>query len=63
MRSGSSPGLDDEAFQQALTKLGDVLPDADTQTLRYYLKKAKGNDLAAIGDYLQDQSLAKLPKS
>ncbi|SPC65397.1 uncharacterized protein UHOD_00528 [Ustilago sp. UG-2017b] len=63
MRSGSSPGPDDEAFQQALTKLGDVLPDADTQTLRYYLKKAKGNDLAAIGDYLQDQSLAKLPKS
>lgn len=62
MRRGSSPGPDDEAFQQALTKLGDVLPDADTQTLRYYLKKAKGNDLTAIGDYLQDQSLGKLPK-
>ncbi|KAJ1030327.1 hypothetical protein NDA16_001237 [Ustilago loliicola] len=62
MRRGSSPGPDDEAFLQALTKLGDVLPDADTQTLRYYLKKAKGNDLTAIGDYLQDQSLGKLPK-
>ncbi|TKY90571.1 hypothetical protein EX895_000569 [Sporisorium graminicola] len=62
IRRGSDTGTDDEAFQAALTKLGDILPDADEQTLRYYLKKAKGNDLTAIGDYLQDQSLGKLPR-
>ena len=64
MRRTSSPGVadEDQAWLQALTKLGDILPDADQQTLRYYLKKAKGNDLTAIGDYLQDQSLGKLPR-
>ncbi|CBQ67745.1 conserved hypothetical protein [Sporisorium reilianum SRZ2] len=62
IRRGSDTSTNDEAFQTALTKLGDILPDADEPTLRYYLKKAKGNDLAAIGDYLQDQSLGKLPR-
>lgn len=63
IRRGSDTSTsEDAAFQTALTKLGDILPDADEQTLRYYLKKAKGNDLAAIGDYLQDQSLGKLPR-
>lgn len=60
--SASSQGQEDEAFQEALTKLSDIFPDAETQTLHYYLKRAKGNDLTAIGDYLQDQSLGKLPK-
>ena len=63
MRRGSaSSGQEDEAFQEALTKLSDIFPDADTQVLHYYLRRAKGNDLTAIGDYLQDQSLGKLPK-
>ncbi|SNX81658.1 uncharacterized protein MEPE_00363 [Melanopsichium pennsylvanicum] len=62
MRRGSIPGLHHEAFNDVLIKLGDILPDADEMTLRYYLKKAKGDDLTAIGDYLQDQSLGKLPK-
>lgn len=61
MRRGSNSG-DSEAFNATLTKLADILPDADTETLALYLRKAKGNDLQAIGDYLQDQSLGKLPK-
>lgn len=50
------------AFQETLAKLGDILPDADSAVLSHYLRKAKGDDLIAIGDYLQDQSLGKLPK-
>ncbi|EPQ28826.1 uncharacterized protein PFL1_03629 [Pseudozyma flocculosa PF-1] len=60
----SSPdpsAANDPGFQEALSKLADVLPDADSDTLAYYLRKAKGNDLVAIGDYLQDQSLGRLP--
>ncbi|PWN33218.1 uncharacterized protein FA14DRAFT_190386 [Meira miltonrushii] len=41
---------------EALDKLCDVLPDADRTTLLDYLRRANGNDLVAIGDYLQDQS-------
>ncbi|KAJ9476835.1 hypothetical protein PHBOTO_000498 [Pseudozyma hubeiensis] len=63
IRRGSTTDVEEDAgFRQALVKLGDVLPDADEATLRWYLKRAKGNDLAAIGDYLQDQSLGKLPR-
>jgi hypothetical protein len=40
----------------ALDKLSDVLPDADRNTLLEYLRRANGNDLVAIGDYLQNQS-------
>lgn len=40
----------------ALDKLSDVLPDADRTTLLKYLRRANGNDLVAIGDYLQDRS-------
>lgn len=63
IRRGSQTDVDqDAAFQHALVKLSDILPDADLSTLKHYLKKAKGNDLVAIGDYLQDQSLGKLPQ-
>ncbi|GAC95554.1 hypothetical protein PHSY_003130 [Pseudozyma hubeiensis SY62] len=63
IRRGSSTDVEEDAgFREALVKLGDILPDADETTLRWYLKRAKGNDLAAIGDYLQDQSLGKLPR-
>ncbi|KAN0063054.1 hypothetical protein ACQY0O_004217 [Thecaphora frezii] len=57
----ASVATTDAAFQEALNKLSDVLPDADRATLAHYLEKAKGNDLLAIGDYLQDQSLGRLP--
>lgn len=62
MRRESNPAIDDTVFQETLVKLGDILPDADTTVLAHYLRKAKGDDLVAIGDYLQDQSLGKLPK-
>ncbi|UZJ52365.1 hypothetical protein CBS101457_001685 [Exobasidium rhododendri] len=41
---------------EALNKLSDVLPDAERSTLLEYLRRANGNDLIAIGDYLQAQS-------
>ncbi|MCO5596129.1 hypothetical protein L7F22_050189 [Adiantum nelumboides] len=44
---------------EALDKLCDVLPDADRTILLDYLRRANGNDLVAIGDYLQDQSKAE----
>lgn len=44
------------AENEALDKLADVLPDAERSTLLEYLRKAGGNDLIAIGDYLQAQS-------
>jgi uncharacterized protein YjaG (DUF416 family) len=54
MSSVGSNRSDKEAqFEQTLEKLEDVLPDADRATLAVYLRKAGGNDLAAIGDYLQ----------
>ncbi|PWN47620.1 hypothetical protein IE53DRAFT_241061 [Violaceomyces palustris] len=59
--SNSSIDRRDEAFEEALSKISDILPDADEATLAYYLRKANGNDLVAIGDYLQDQSEGKLP--
>ncbi|PWN42637.1 hypothetical protein IE81DRAFT_116992 [Ceraceosorus guamensis] len=52
----------EEAFEEALNKLEDVLPDADRTTLAKYLKKSGGDDLKAIGDYLQDQARGKLPQ-
>lgn len=44
------------AEDEMLEKLSDVLPDADRATLLTYLRQAGGNDLVAIGDYLQDRS-------
>lgn len=44
------------AENEALDKLSDVLPDAERSTLLDYLRRANGNDLVAIGDYLQAQS-------
>lgn len=45
--------------EETLDKLSDVLPDADRATLLEYLRRAHGNDLVAIGDYLQEQSRAE----
>ena len=51
VRGGANPG-----FEDALDKVADVLPDADRFTLANYLRRANGDDLAAISAYLQDQS-------
>ncbi|CAO1619190.1 unnamed protein product [Parajaminaea phylloscopi] len=47
-------------FKEALQKLIDVLPDADEDVLSGYLRRAGGNDLRAIGDYLGDQATGHL---
>lgn len=57
---GSSSASKNDAFEESLTKLNDILPDADPSVLSEYLRKANGDDLVAIGDYLQDQSTGKL---
>lgn len=49
-------------FKEALRKLVDVLPDADEDVLSGYLRRAAGNDLRAIGDYLGDQAKGSLKR-
>lgn len=58
-RRGSHQNPASPAEEEALDKLSDVLPDAERSTLLEYLRKAGGNDLVAIGDYLQAQSQIK----
>lgn len=55
-RRGSHHTPATAAEEDALDKLSDVLPDAERSTLLEYLRRAGGNDLVAIGDYLQAQS-------
>ncbi|PWN23706.1 hypothetical protein BCV69DRAFT_309581 [Microstroma glucosiphilum] len=48
-------------FTRALRSLRDVLPDADEEILRGYLRRAGGRDeVKAIGDYLSDQRAGRL---
>lgn len=48
-------------FTRALRALRDVLPDADEDVLRGYLRRAGGRDeVKAIGDYLSDQRAGRL---
>lgn len=60
--SGSSADRLEERpeFKESLRKLADVLPDADEDVLVRYLRRASGNDLRAIGDYLGDQATGHL---
>ena len=44
------------AFEASLGRMTDALPELDERTARAYLQKANGDDVKAIGDYLQDQS-------
>lgn len=55
-RSLTSPNLSAaSAFTANLDKVHDVLPHVDRDTLALYLKKANGDDMRAIGDYLNDE--------
>lgn len=45
---GGNGGQKSDAFEESLAKLSDVLPDADMGVLAEYLRKANGDDLAAI---------------
>jgi hypothetical protein len=55
-RGSQQTALITNVEMEALDKLSDVLPDAERSTLLEYLRRANGNDLIAIGDYLQAQS-------
>ena len=54
-RLGEANGGGGAAFEEAVDKMSDVLPDADRDILCGYLRKCGGDDLAAISAYLQDQ--------
>lgn len=58
--SGEDASNERPGFKEALRKLSDVLPDADEDVLEGYLRRAGGNDLRAIGDYLGDQAKGSL---
>lgn len=60
-QSGGSPRLEDRPeFRETMRKLADILPDADEDVLAGYLRRASGNDLRAIGDYLGDQATGNI---
>lgn len=44
----------DPEFNSQVAKLADLLPQADREVLAGYLRRA-GSDLAAIGQYLEDE--------
>ena len=45
----------DAEFAANLEKVTDVLPHVDRETLALYLRKAGGEDMRAIGTYLEDE--------
>lgn len=59
---GHHHNANSEGFKNALQRVSDVFPDADEDTLVGYLKRAQGDDLKAIGDYLNDQALGSIKR-
>ena len=53
--SGGNPApLPDAEFQKKVNKLADLLPHADRAVLAGYLRRA-GEDILAIGQYIEDE--------
>lgn len=52
-RSGSVDPV--TLFNNSLDKLADVLPHVERRTLALYLRRADGEDIRAIGAYLEDE--------
>ena len=50
----------DYANAEKLTAMTDILPQAQSHVLAQYLRAAKGDDLVAIGRYLEDERQGKL---
>ncbi|KAI9001148.1 hypothetical protein BD414DRAFT_532925 [Trametes punicea] len=50
----SAPAAADPAFQRQVEKLAAILPHADREILAGYLRRA-GEDILAIGQYLEDE--------
>ena len=46
--------LSDAQFELQLDKLGDLLPQADRNVLAGYLRRS-GQDILAVGKYLEDE--------
>jgi len=49
----------DPEFVRQVDKLADVLPKADREVLAGYLRRA-GQDILAIGQYLEDEKNGKI---
>ncbi|EIN10807.1 hypothetical protein PUNSTDRAFT_24674, partial [Punctularia strigosozonata HHB-11173 SS5] len=49
----------DPEFTRQVTKLSEVLPHADKDILAGYLRRA-GQDVVAIGQYLEDERNGRL---
>lgn len=49
----------DPEFIRQVDKLADVLPKADREVLAGYLRRA-GQDILAIGQYLEDEKNGKI---
>lgn len=49
-----TPSVPDPDFERQVDKLADLLPQADRDILAGYLRRA-GQDILAIGQYLEDE--------
>ncbi|TFY59866.1 hypothetical protein EVJ58_g5508 [Rhodofomes roseus] len=50
----AQPALPNPEFDRQVDKLADLLPHADREILAGYLRRA-GQDILAIGQYLEDE--------
>ncbi|KAJ6539081.1 hypothetical protein B0H19DRAFT_341987 [Mycena capillaripes] len=57
--TGSVPGVSDREFERQVDKLADLLPQAERSILAGYLRRA-GQDILAIGQYLEDEKNGRL---
>ena len=57
--SDRGPPIDPEEFARQVDKLAALLPKADRTVLKGYLRRA-GQDILAIGQYLEDEKNGSL---
>ncbi|WFC94442.1 hypothetical protein MBRA1_001072 [Malassezia brasiliensis] len=50
-----APPKPNPAFEASLKRVMDALPDIDEGTARSYLQRANGDDVRAVGEYMQSQ--------
>ncbi|KAI3625419.1 hypothetical protein CBS9595_000780 [Malassezia furfur] len=54
-----APPKPNPAFEASLKRVMDALPDVDEGTARSYLQRANGDDVRAVGEYMQSQGDAQ----
>ncbi|KAJ7667740.1 hypothetical protein DFH06DRAFT_227637 [Mycena polygramma] len=58
-RSSTGKGVSDREFERQVDKLADLLPQAERAVLAGYLRRS-GQDILAIGQYLEDEKNGKV---